>query len=782
MMAGLLLPRYFIHRSICGLLVLSAFGVGLHADLINLSSRSLTEAGEGAVIAGFVVEGGEGEPVLVRAAGPALDDFGVEGALRAVRLELFSGEVSLAENTGWDTGPNGGEIVATAERVGAFAFAPGSLDAALLVDLPPGAYTAIVTPASEAETSGVTLVEVYDADPSNQVRLVNLSARSKVRGGADKLIAGFVVNGEGNRVLTRAIGPTLGEYGVVGFLSDPAIEIFRGETSRATADNWWTHVDAYEIASRSAGVGAFPLPPENADAASIIRPSSEAHSVHVTDVTEGEGIALAEVYDLRALTSLPSPEVFDLVGFARLTPAGGAQISGGGARGADYNPATGEGQYWRIEAATVADPEFGARFRTALVSDQPLVIEINTTIDLSVHGLPDPAENATAIAHPELIPEGQEFGRIGFVEVGSHKTLFSATGNGVIKRGTLRLLGSTNVIIRNLQFRELWEWDDATRNGYDRNAWDYITLLSRTADGAVVERTRQIWIDHCDFANAYDGQLDVVLGSDLVTVSWCRFGGGFADGSSDWVETQMTYLEENRSDFEYYDFLRLIYSPAEILARARAHKKSSLVGNGNTDENQAQDRGYLNVTYHHNWYHGVDDRMPRARLGNAHVFNIWSDDSPTKGVAGLQRLGVKATAGGAMKVENASFIDVDRPVQNRLIPEPVGRVSVTGSVNLDRATGEDRGFDDRVLEDPADFRWNAVAAETGLGDWPDSANSSLPEGYFPAGRSAADYIHPVDYLRTRLDEAGVVVPGNAADEERLRGWLLSITPSAGTGR
>jgi len=70
------------------------------------------------------------------------------------------------------------------------------------------------------------------------VRLVNLSARAKARDAADRLIAGFVVNGSGNRVLTRAVGPTLEDYGVVGALADPAIEIFEGDRSRAQGADW----------------------------------------------------------------------------------------------------------------------------------------------------------------------------------------------------------------------------------------------------------------------------------------------------------------------------------------------------------------------------------------------------------------------------------------------------------------------------------------------------------------------------------------------------------------
>lgn len=515
---------------------LALSGTSLRGDLVNLSSRSQTEAGEGAIIAGFVLDGPTSEAVLIRAAGPALLDYGVEDALSAVRLELFRGQELLAENAGWDSGSDAAEIAAVAERVGAFSFAASSADAAMLIELPPGAYTATVTPAPGAELIGVCLVEVYDTDTASEVRLVNLSARSKVREGSDRLIAGFVVEGTGNRVLTRGVGPTLGDFGVVDAMADPAIEIFAGETSRASASDWWSHVDAYEIASRGQAVGAFPLPEENPDAASIIRPSNQSHSMHVFGEDGDGGIALAEIYDLRAMTALPAPEVFDLVGFARLQPSGAELISGGGARGADYDPGSGTGNYWRIDTNTLSDPEFGVRFRTALQADQPLIFDITTTIDLSVFGFPDEADSSAAIAHPDLIPDGQDSGVVGYVEIGSNKTLISSTGTGVIRRGALRVLGASNVIIRNLHFRELWEWDDATRNGYNRNAWDYITLLSRIEDGVVVERTQQVWIDHCDFANAYDGHLDVVLGSDLVTVSWNRFGGGYADDAASWVE------------------------------------------------------------------------------------------------------------------------------------------------------------------------------------------------------------------------------------------------------
>jgi len=752
--------------------------VGTKADLINLSSRAVTEAGGNALIAGFVLEGDEPEQVLVRAAGPALFDFGVSGALSRVKLELLKGEELLAENAGWDEGDDAEEIAAVAQRLGAFTFAAGSGDAALLVDLNPGAYTAIVTPGEGAEFQGETLVEVYDGHLGNPMRLVNLSARARVRSTTDRLIAGFVVEGEANRILARGIGPALRDFDVPDSMARPFAEVFAGEIPRADAEGWWVNVDAYEIASRSATIGAFPLVERSEDAALIMRPDLSSHSLHLSELDGAGGVALAEVYDLRALTPLPPVEVFDLVGFARLESAFQSEFTGGGTPQGDYDLGAGTGNFWKIDAAVAATPGFAAAFREVLANDEPFIMEINTALDLSVVARQDQDPSRTAVAHPELIPEGQDFGYIGKLDIGSNKTIYSATGTGVLKRGSLSLEGASNVMIRNLHFRELWEWDDETNGAFDRNSWDYITILSRLEGESVVERARHIWIDHCDFANAYDGQVDVVLGSDLVTVSWSRFGGGYADDAAAWVETQMAHLETARDDFDYYDLLRRLFSAEGVLTQSRPHFKSSLVGNSASEASKQRDSGYLNVTYHHNWYHGVQDRMPRTRFGNAHVFNIWADDTPLTGVDRVQRDGVKATAGGAAMVENTIFVDVRRPLNNRLLSEQRGMVTVVGSQNLDRETGQDEGFNPNVIVDPAEFRWNAIASETGIPNWPQSDNASLPEGYFPAGKDRSDYIHPANYLQTRLDHAGVVVPRNAADEETLRRWLQSATPSA----
>jgi hypothetical protein len=98
--------------------------------------------------------------VLIRAAGPALAGYGVAGTLAEPVLKIFSGAQELASNAGWTTAPNLAELRAAAASTGAFAFAEGSKDSALLVTLGPGGYTIQVSGANR--TSGVALVEVYE--------------------------------------------------------------------------------------------------------------------------------------------------------------------------------------------------------------------------------------------------------------------------------------------------------------------------------------------------------------------------------------------------------------------------------------------------------------------------------------------------------------------------------------------------------------------------------------------------------------------------------------------
>jgi hypothetical protein len=132
------------------------------ARFANLSTRGEAGAGADALIAGFVLSGTEPRRVLIRAVGPGLGQFGMSGYLPDPRVEIYRGDLLLASNDDWERGRSPAAVAASAQLVGAFALPRSSLDAALLLTLPPGAYTAIVTGADGR--SGLALIEIYDAD------------------------------------------------------------------------------------------------------------------------------------------------------------------------------------------------------------------------------------------------------------------------------------------------------------------------------------------------------------------------------------------------------------------------------------------------------------------------------------------------------------------------------------------------------------------------------------------------------------------------------------------
>ena len=98
--------------------------------------------------------------MLIRGAGPALAAFGVGNPLARLQVAVYSGSTVLVQNTGWSAAGTTAEIANAAVQVGAFAFANGSQDAALLTYLAPGSYSAQVSGLDGA--SGTALVEIYE--------------------------------------------------------------------------------------------------------------------------------------------------------------------------------------------------------------------------------------------------------------------------------------------------------------------------------------------------------------------------------------------------------------------------------------------------------------------------------------------------------------------------------------------------------------------------------------------------------------------------------------------
>ncbi|MGH8019247.1 MAG: hypothetical protein ACREIA_13340, partial [Opitutaceae bacterium] len=127
--------------------------------LVNLSSRGRVGTGERVLITGFAIGGEAPRPVLLRAVGPGLSDLGVSSVLSDPRLRLYQDGAVIAENDNWSASEDAEAIRAAATRLGAFDLAEAGNDAALLITLPPGSYTAQV---EGAGAQGVSLAEIYE--------------------------------------------------------------------------------------------------------------------------------------------------------------------------------------------------------------------------------------------------------------------------------------------------------------------------------------------------------------------------------------------------------------------------------------------------------------------------------------------------------------------------------------------------------------------------------------------------------------------------------------------
>jgi outer membrane protein assembly factor BamB len=141
----------------------------------------------------------------------------------------------------------------------------------------------------------------HNAAKTTGGRLVNISTRAQAGDGRN-LIVGFIVRaapGQGRAHLIRAVGPGLAPRGVGGFMPDPQLEFFSGQTSLWTNDNWLEHdqTNGLSLSETAAAVQAFPLQPGSADAAILPALPAGLFTAHVRTTDGRPGVALVEVYD-----------------------------------------------------------------------------------------------------------------------------------------------------------------------------------------------------------------------------------------------------------------------------------------------------------------------------------------------------------------------------------------------------------------------------------------------------------------------------------------------------
>lgn len=250
---------------------------------------------------------------------------------------------------------------------------------------------------------------------------------------------------------------------------------------------------------------------------------------------------------------------------------------------------------------------------------------------------------------------GHDLKKVGVIHPRSNTTIEGPPEGATLKCGTIELKDAENVIIRNLRFRGLWENDPSGE--YDEMGWDYVQISG----------SRHVWVDHCDFGRVYDGQLDVIHGADLVTISHCVFAG---EGGE-------------------------------------PHKKCMLIGNSSSDKAREQDRGHLNVTIQECWFRDLVSRAPRLRSGNVHFLNNLVENVSHATLS---------LCGGVTLVEGSVYRDCKLPTSFSYADDTVekgrgGSIRIVDSLDLGKNAGG--RFQDHPekfsFNEPVGFAWENLS-------------------------------------------------------------------------
>jgi hypothetical protein len=260
--------------------------------LFNISTRMQVLTGNDRMIAGFIVGGSTPKTVVINVAGPSLVPFGIPNALMNPTLTLVrsSDQTVVKTNDDWQTQAIPGDLAA----LQASGFKPNdTAEPAVIATLDPGAYTAIVEGVNA--TTGVGLVGVFEVDHA-EIPLVNISTRGQVLLGNDRMIAGFIIQGDNSKsVVINVAGPSLVPFGIANALMNPKLTVVRSSDQSiiATNDDWQAQANPADVAA----IIATGFQPNNsAEPALLLTLPPGAYTAIVEGATGGTGVGLVGVF------------------------------------------------------------------------------------------------------------------------------------------------------------------------------------------------------------------------------------------------------------------------------------------------------------------------------------------------------------------------------------------------------------------------------------------------------------------------------------------------------
>lgn len=271
----------------------------LGRSLLNLASSTDVPAG-GSIGASFTIEGGAPKQILIRGLGPALavSPYSFTGTLADPRLTLLDAAgVQIGTNDNWGSVAGSPALAAAFAPVGALPLVDDSKDAALLVTLAPGTYTAQLD--GVGGTGGRGLLEIYDAATGEWPRIVMFTMRGNITGAKHLMLAFNLTGTEGiaQDYLVRVMGPSLGFSN--GVLVDPMIGLYRGESQLYFNDDW---PEYDEFRAAVAAVGAHPSNhPYDAGILATLVPGTYTADIMPFYPETESGEAVFEIFNLDAL-------------------------------------------------------------------------------------------------------------------------------------------------------------------------------------------------------------------------------------------------------------------------------------------------------------------------------------------------------------------------------------------------------------------------------------------------------------------------------------------------
>lgn len=270
----------------------------------NVSTRLPVGTGENVLIEGFTVQGpaGSTKKIIVRALGPSLTPFGVTDALPNPTLEIHdsnNNNAIVAMNDDWQTTQVGGIITGDqSAEINASGVKPSNnLESAIIANLAPGSYTALVR-GTGPNNVGTGVVDAFDLSAASSAKLVNFATRGLIQPADKLMIAGFIIQNGPVKAVIRAIGPSLAAFGINNALPDTTLQL-RDQNGNLILENDNWKVRSSDGSSQQAEMEATQLQPTNdLEAAFVTTIQPGQYTAQVRGKPESTGIGVVQVYFL----------------------------------------------------------------------------------------------------------------------------------------------------------------------------------------------------------------------------------------------------------------------------------------------------------------------------------------------------------------------------------------------------------------------------------------------------------------------------------------------------